>query len=74
MLAKGDRFTAKLIECVERDHWIVSYQGHLFQVKNTTTTTFRPGMELNLQVVSILPVKLKILAHNPSPGSWSRRI
>lgn len=74
MLVKGDRFTAKLIECVEKDHWIVSYQGHLFQVRNTTTTAFQPGMQLNLQVISILPIKLKILDHNPSLGSWSRRI
>ena len=61
MLRKGARIRAKLIEAIDEDHWIVSFQGQLIQVKNITDIPFEEGMLLNLQVEKIDPIQLKVL-------------
>lgn len=60
MLQKGSRIQAKLIEEVDADHWIVSFQGQLLQVRNTTAIKFEPGLRLQLVVENPNPLQLKI--------------
>lgn len=62
MLKVGYRIKAKLVEAVEKNQWIVSFQGHLLQVKNTTAIQFQEGLILNLQVIKEEPLQLKILS------------
>ena len=50
-LSKGSRIQAKLIEEVDANHWIVSFKGHLLQVKNSTSIKFESEMSLELEVV-----------------------
>lgn len=61
-LPKGTRVQAKLIEEVEKDHWIVSFQGNLIQVKNSTSLKFTSGLFLNLEVVKEYPLELKVIS------------
>lgn len=61
MLKAGDNIQGKLIEEVEKDRWIVSFQGQLLQVSNTTNITFQKNKTLNLLVVRIIPLELKVL-------------
>ena len=61
MLKVGHRINAKLVEAVEKNQWIVSLQGHLLQVKNTTSIKFKEGLILQLQVVKAKPLQLKII-------------
>lgn len=63
MLRKGVIIKAKLIEAIEKDQWIVSFQGELLQVKNTTVCEFQKDRVLKLQVVNVNPLELKILEH-----------
>lgn len=62
MLRTGQYIQAKLIESVEYNHWIVSFQGELLKVKNTTDIHFKEGLTLNLQVVRSSPLELKVLS------------
>lgn len=62
MLRKGAIIKAKLIEAIEKDQWIVSFQGELIQVKNNTPIEFEEGRLLRLQVVKEKPLELKILS------------
>lgn len=62
MLAVGARIQGKLIEEIEKDHWIVSFQGELFQVRNSTNIKFESGMKLNLKVVNERPFQLQVLS------------
>ncbi len=66
MLKKGTRITAKLIEAIEKDQWIVSFQGNLIQVKNNTSIQFQEGLLLRLEVVRENPFQLKILSKDNS--------
>ena len=68
MLKKGTYIKAKLIEAVEEDYWIVSFQGQLLQVKNNTNIEFKAGLILQLQVVKQSPLSLRIL-QNQSASS-----
>ncbi len=61
-LSKGSRIQAKLIEEVDANHWIVSFKGHLLQVKNSTSIKFESEMSLELEVVKEKPLELKILS------------
>jgi len=61
MLKEGSYIEAKLIEQVEKNHWIVSFQGQLLQVKNSTTLSFQEGLKLKLRVESMRPFRLKVL-------------
>lgn len=61
-LLVGSRIQAKLIEEVQTDHWIVSFRGHLIQVKNSTEIRFKEGLILNLQVTREQPLQLKVLS------------
>ncbi len=60
MIRQGSKIQAKLIEEVDADHWIVSFQGQLLQVKNTTAIEFKPGLRLQLIVMQSDPLELKI--------------
>ncbi len=66
MLQVGSRIQAKLIEEVEKDHWIVSFQGQLLQVRNTTSIPFTKSQMLDLQVVKSNPIQLKVLSSSKS--------
>lgn len=61
MLQVGTVIQAKLIEEVEKDHWIVSFQGQLLQVRNTTPVKFKPSLLLQLKVESPNPLCLKVI-------------
>ena len=61
MLKKGAHIKAKLIEAVEKDQWIVSFQGELLQVHNSTDIEFKEGLMLRLQVVRENPLAFKII-------------
>lgn len=62
MLQSGTIIEAKLIEAVEKDRWIVSFQGHLLQVKNTTAIKFEAGKVLQLKIEKLNPIQLRILS------------
>lgn len=62
MLTVGSQIRGKLIEEVEKNQWIVSFQGQLLQVKNSTNLTFQQGNILNLKVVSTSPLRLQVIA------------
>ena len=66
MLPAGTKINAKLIEEVEKDHWIVSFQGELIQVKNSTDIKFKKNLTLTLQVVKQSPFELKVLSKENS--------
>ncbi len=61
MLKKGTFIKAKLIEAVEKNQWIVSFQGDLLQVQNSTDIEFKEGLMLRLQVVKERPLAFKII-------------
>ena len=61
MLRKGHQIKAKLIEEVEKNYWIVSFQGNLIQVKNSTNIAFSAGRILYLEVTNPNPLELKVL-------------
>lgn len=63
MLKKGTQISAKLIEAIAENQWIVSFQGELLQVQNTTNIEFKEGLMLQLQVVKESPLAFKILPH-----------
>jgi hypothetical protein len=60
MWQKGQKIQAKLIEKVDKDHWIASFQGQLLQVKNSTAMIFQEGLLLQLVVVSTKPLSFKV--------------
>lgn len=62
MLRAGQYIKAKLIEAIDTDHWIVSFQGELLQVRNTTDVAFREGLTLNLKVTREKPIQLQVLS------------
>ena len=67
MLRLGQWIETKLVEAVEVDRWIVSFQGRLFQVKNHTQMKFTPGKILRLQVVGQSPLELRVADHKSGP-------
>ena len=60
MLRKGNLFKAKLIEAIDRNHWIVSFQGQLFQVRNSSDIEFKEGLLLTLMVEKEKPLELRV--------------
>lgn len=71
---EGFVLEAKLIEAVEKDRWIVSFQGRLLQVQNTTDTEFEAGKILRLKVKKETPLLLTVIGNkNTTPGSVSFR-
>lgn len=69
MLAKGTIITAKLIEAIEENRWIVSFQGELLQVQNNTPIQFKENLNLRLQVIKEKPLALKVLCEQRSKRS-----
>ena len=49
---------ATLVEQIDPQHWIVSYQGHLFQVTNRSGLSFSAQKSIQLQVMSLSPLRL----------------
>lgn len=62
MLVKGQFIKAKLIEAVEENRWIVSFEGDLLQVQNSTPIVFEEGKTLTLKVQSLNPFKLQVVS------------
>lgn len=60
MLRVGDTVQAKLIEEIEKDRWIVSFQGTLSQVLNTTNISFEKSKRISLVVERVSPLELRV--------------
>jgi len=56
----GDVITVKVIEKVDERSWIVSLEGTLIQVKNTTATALEEGEMVRMQVTSLNPPQLSL--------------
>lgn len=67
MIRVGSRIKAKLIEAIDEDHWIVSFNGHLLQVRNSASIKFEAGAMLSLQVEKINPIQLRVLGPYKGP-------
>ena len=57
----GDRIQGKLVEEMEDNLWIVSIDGDLLQVRNTSDLSFKEGKKVQLQVMREKPLQLIIL-------------
>ncbi len=62
MLVRGQFIKAKLIEAVEDNRWIVSFEGDLLQVQNSTSIIFEEGKMLTLRVQALNPLKLQVVS------------
>ena len=62
MLVRGQFIKAKLIEAVEDNRWIVSFEGDLLQVQNSTSIAFEEGKMLTLRVQALNPLKLQVVS------------
>ncbi len=54
----GDQLTVKIIERVENNAWIVSLDGLLIQVYNSTSQSIKEGDIVKVRLVSLDPPKL----------------
>ena len=57
----GQLWKTKLIEPIDDGHWIVSLEGRLIQVRNSTGKKFTEGQEVELEVLRVRPLQLKIV-------------
>lgn len=73
MFKKGDWIQAKLIEEVESNRWIVSFQGQLYSVKNSTQIPFKQQKILTLEVTELHPLQLKIVSTNAYKASTQNK-
>lgn len=58
----GQQVQAKLIEAIDTQHWIVSFQGQLLQVTNHTHLKFKSGVEIPLTVTGLNPLQFTVSA------------
>ncbi len=56
----GDIITVKVIEQIDPKSWIVSLDGTLIQVKNTTSVPLTEGEMVRMEVVSLNPPELSL--------------
>ena len=56
----GDVISVKVVEQVDAKSWIVSLEGLLIQVKNTTDVALREGEMVRMQVTSLNPPRLSL--------------
>lgn len=54
----GDLLSVKVIEQIEDRAWIVSLQGVLIQVYNSTTQPLKEGQMITMRLVSLDPPQL----------------
>lgn len=54
----GDHLDVKVIERVDKSSWIVSLQGVLIQVYNSTGQPLKEGDIVSMRIVSLDPPKL----------------
>lgn len=66
MLTRGSQVQAKLIEVIEKNRWIVSFQGELLQVHNSTDIKFEAGKKVLLLVCETSPLVLKVVRDKSS--------
>lgn len=57
----GEIILVKVIEQLDAKSWIVSLQGTLIQVKNTTNITLKEGEMVRMRVSSLNPPQLSFL-------------
>ncbi len=74
MLNRGQQIQAKLIEAIDKDHWIVSFEGQLLQVTNSTPLEFKKNLVLNLKVIQGNPLRLSVLSEAPNKGRFEKLI
>jgi hypothetical protein len=76
MFRLGEHIQAKLVEAVEENRWIISYQGQLFQVQNNSGLKFQPNHTIRLVVTQLHPLELKIVSSAPQGKSpyYQRRV
>lgn len=56
----GDDVPVKVIEHIEGDEWIVSFEGHLLKVINNSKIKMEEGQLLYLQLTQLHPPQLTI--------------
>lgn len=73
-LAIGDRVIAEVEELIANYELIVSYQGQLLRVKNSSGVEFKKGDKLDLIVYRIDPIELRLHSKeiNYGPRSLDR--
>ncbi len=54
----GDHLQVKVIERVDKDAWIVSLQGLLIQVRNSSAQPLKEGDIILMRLVSLDPPKM----------------
>ena len=57
----GDLIEVKVIERVDNTAWIVSLQGMLIQVRNSTTLSLKEGDTVRMRLVSLDPPQLSCI-------------
>jgi hypothetical protein len=60
MLKLGDIVHGKLIEAIDDNHWIVSFNGTLMQVKNTSPIPFEKDKIIKLRISRERPLELQL--------------
>ena len=71
MLRLGEIVHGKLIEAIDKHHWIVSFRGDLMQVKNLSPIKFEKNKIVPLKVVQESPIQLQVLS---SQRSFEKKI
>ena len=61
-LKKGDQIVAEIVELVDEQEFIASFQGDLIRVANKSNRTFAPGQKVTLQVIAISPLAFQLMA------------
>lgn len=64
MLKLGDIVQGKMVEAIDHDHWIISFEGKLQQVKNTTALKFEKDRYIILKVKEENPLQLQIYSYS----------
>ncbi len=74
MLTRGLQIQAKLVEEVEHNKWIVSFQGQLLQVENTSPLLFKESAVIELTVEKTDPLVLKVVSKSKNRRHLDRII
>lgn len=66
-LRKGQEVWATVEEIMAGEELLINFSGDLVRVQNKTLTPFRVGQRVQLQVQSLIPLKLKLVVMRLRP-------
>ncbi len=58
---QGDVIPVKVIEHIDGDSWIVSFEGDLIRVQNSSQQKFREGAVISMRLISVDPPQLIVV-------------